>query len=429
MLKRLNFLIAIIIAVAAALYVVLLNRESVTVRFSPSNSLTSSGGVIFLLIFFGGVIFAALAAAVWGIGAYFREKRLHNRERQHQLMLRSFIEARNYWAAGEWLKAHEAWRQIVRRFPENILAHIELARSLKDSGELQEALKVLDAARLKDPQNIELLFLAAELNTALGNRTAAIDNLALILSHHPVKKAALMARDLCEELGRLDDALEYQARLVELGGLTPEAQETLTRLEFKKLLRDLGRDQEALLTELRAFVRKNGSFVPALQELAQLEKQAGAPENAVKLLLRAAALGNDPSIERQAIQMWLEDQKPEQALAAARSAIKDVKGDKRLLAELELIGLYLELRMLEEAKTALNNIPQLVKREGLELSKEVRQRLLVLKGHCLTLLGEYNELNEIWKKLQAGSTEDLNIATSLSPERPNAAPPPWLSTP
>ena len=75
----------------------------------------------------------------------------------------------------------------------------------------------VEAARLADPKNIEVLFRAAELNSRLKNKTAAIDNLALILAQFPSRQAAGLARALSEELGRYDDALEYQEQLEAMG--------------------------------------------------------------------------------------------------------------------------------------------------------------------------------------------------------------------
>ena len=76
---------------------------------------------------------------------------------------------------------------------EDIIARVELSRSLEGQGQAREALRVLEEARASDPKNVEVLFRAAELNQSLNNKTAAIDNLALVLCQHPNRRAAQSA--------------------------------------------------------------------------------------------------------------------------------------------------------------------------------------------------------------------------------------------
>ncbi|NLF26102.1 MAG: tetratricopeptide repeat protein [Deltaproteobacteria bacterium] len=185
------------------------------------------------------------------------------------------LEARSLLAAGEWSKAEALWRKIAKRDPANTIAKVELSRSVEGGGDLKEALRIIDTARISDPSNVEVLFRAAELNLALGNRTAAVDNLALILYHLPSLKAARMARDLSEELGRLQDAFEYQEKVQSAGEEEALLKAAGTRLEFKKLLAEHSEpsDKGKKTAALKNFLKRYGDYAPALEHLATLEAE------------------------------------------------------------------------------------------------------------------------------------------------------------
>jgi len=270
MLGRIYRFIAVFLLVGLALYLVLLNRESITLRLSSGWQLSGNAGVIFISIFGMGVVCAALVALFFGIKSYFRERSYRSLERQRRDFYEGLTKARACLAACEWRRAEELWRQLVRKDPTNIIARIELSRSLEGAGETSEALKVLESARAAEPENAEVLFRIAEVHIRQGNKTAAIDNLALILYSHPNRRAAAMARDLSRELGRFSDALEYQGKYESLGS-EESSREIRADLEFELLLADSSSGEE----EIKNFLRRYPGFAPALERLADIETGRG----------------------------------------------------------------------------------------------------------------------------------------------------------
>jgi thioredoxin-like negative regulator of GroEL len=109
-------------------------------------------------------------------------------------------------ASGEWGAARAIWEQVLQQDPENTIARVELATCVENLGDVREALKVLDTMRASNHMNAAVLFKAVELNRKLGNNTAAKDNLALLVQEAPTKRALELARNIAEELGRIDDA-------------------------------------------------------------------------------------------------------------------------------------------------------------------------------------------------------------------------------
>ncbi|MCO6430419.1 MAG: hypothetical protein J5J00_06110 [Deltaproteobacteria bacterium] len=433
MITKFNRLIVVLLVVAVALYFVLLNNSQITVYLYPGSPISANAGAILLAVFALGMLFMALIALWFGMKSYFRERGLIAKDRQRQAFYQGMIKARSYAATAEWVKAKEHWESVIKKDPTDIIARIELSRTLEElaregSCEMIEALRVLDAARAADPSNSEVLARAAELNLALNNKTAALDNLNLMLYHHPNAKSALLARNVAEDLGRIDDAFEYQRRLEALSVNTNHAEIT-ARLSFKKLLLEHSTDQESLRAQLKQFIKKNPEHAPALTKLAEIEAASGKLDEAAQLYLKASKSSGDSQAWHLAARHWLKANLPDKAIAAAKLTTGETSGEARIRAEMELIRLYLALNMLEEARQHLDGFPFLLKRENVKRGRDLMALYLSLKGLCLSRMGEYQHSSDIFKKLCEQEPELQDFIKDVEHAPSTEAPAPRLSTP
>lgn len=379
--------------------------------------MTAMAGVIYLIIFAAGITCATLAGIFFGIRSWLREQKLKNLDRQRREFYEGALEARSCAAAGQWRKASQIWESLVRKDPTDMIARMELSRCLEAVGETREALRILESARASNPENIEVLFRTAELQLALGNRTAAIDNLALILSSRPNCRAATLARDLSEELERYSDALEYQARLEELSAGKMDHSAARACLEYKQLARELGTDSAALEKELRSFIRRYPQCVPALARLAAFEALRGEIEKAAQLYSRAAHASGNSSYWMEAASLWLGQNRPEKAVAAARAAVREAGGIQRLRFELDLIRLYISLNMLDDAQTALDALEQTAAKEGLPLEGTLLLEYRAARALCLIRAGESRKAGEVLQTLCESSASPASGAALSAPVR------------
>ncbi len=427
MISRLNRLLIAIILVGFACYAFYLNPKSIEVNLGPDTKFSAPLAIILMTVFAFGVLCTTVIAVFFGVKAYFREKGFLNRERAREQFYKGLVEARGYLAAEEYGKAQTEWQKIVNKDPTNIIARIELSKALEKSEDLREALKVVDAARAAEPGNVEVLFRAAELNLALNNRTAAIDNLALLLYSHPSARAARMARTISEELNRIEDALEYQDKLTQLSSEDEASEQVIKRLQFKRIMRDTADDRSKRLGELRSFV-KCAELPEAFHELSELEAQAGNIEDSAKLLFKAGRLSGNSSFTHKAANLWLKNGHPDRAVATAKAAIAEAKGEPKLLAALDLIRLYLTLNMAEDAKQELARFDLLLSKEGIKPGKDVSRELLMLRAYCFLLLNDSAEALRALRKLSESDfkmSEDLPFRVANDTEAPAAR----LSTP
>lgn len=371
-------LVAAIIVVTAAILMVSRNLEQITLRLWPGREFSASVGVIVVAVFFIGAACAALVSLFFGIKAYLRERRLHKNERQRSAFYFGMLKARAYSSSEEWSKAREEWQRLTKIDPTQIIARLELARCLEGLGATKEALKIVDGIRAEKTDNVEVLLKAVDLNLSLGNKTAAIDNLALVMYHQANPKAAALARDLSEQLDRIDDALEYQKELDRLCERDDKSNAIAQRLRLKIILRDY--QEKDLLNQLRIFVKQNNNCPEGHFHLAQQEKLAGNRDKTAENFLQAARLGKKPSFWQEAINVWLEDNQPEKALSAARTAVRSTTGPARTFMALNAIKLYLRLNMLKEASEALEALPALIKESEHEVNSQTAETLEILKA-------------------------------------------------
>ncbi|NDC37900.1 MAG: DUF1049 domain-containing protein [Proteobacteria bacterium] len=420
MLTRISRLLVFFLALSGILYIVLLNRDPVTVHLGRENTISAMSGVVLIATFSLGILLAAFVGVFFGLRSYLREQRLHAKERQRKAL--------RYAASREWNKARAEYEQLIRRHRHDVISRVELSRVVEGQGDLREALRLVDAARAESPQDVEVLLRAAELNLQLKNKTAATDNLALVLASQPNKYAARLARDLSEELERYDDALEYQEQLDSLGYEGDESERLKSRIRFKKILKEQA-DQDQLKEALSAFARRESSS-PALEKLAELCLEAGDRAEAAQHLAKVARQEGSVEALLRADDLWLELNQPEQALATIRATAKATDGTARVAVELELIRTLITLRMLDEAKSAITKLPTLLLELEIDLCAEVSQKVQALQAFLAVKHGDLGTADATLARLTRGQTEvEWSSADRSQSAARHEAPAPRLSTP
>jgi len=348
-------------------YIFYLNRDPATVRLGPSADYVYTGPMALVLVvaFFLGVFIAAVFAFLVGIRYQMKDWRHARLERMRENHRHLLIAARERLAAHRFGDATDLLRKVISEDPDDIIARVQLAQALFAQGKSVEARAVLDEARAEKEKNIELLFLAADIDRALGNHTGAMDNLHLVLAKEGRNLRALqqLVSDYAS-LQRYEQALEQQRLLVRYAQTNAEQQQRLDRLAELELLqaqkehgqRENGQpensgDKDAYKAALQDILSRHRDFVPALAELALLEREDLSLDTASKLLIKAYKL--DPNVEylRLIAEMFLVADEPQKAVANVRNAIgfKETSLEAHREAQLLLIALLIRLENIEEA--------------------------------------------------------------------------------
>lgn len=374
------------------------NPESATVRWAsrPDAVLQAPMALVIVVIFFSGVLCSALFALIIGVRYQLRDWRLSRDERMRKSHHGLLISARERLAAGRYASARELLAKIIERDPSDIIAHIQLAQSYRGEGHPAQALAVLEKARAGHERNAELLFLAAELNRELGNHTAASDNLRLILEKEPRNTFALEALiDSSSKLERYDEAVGLEQQLVRYAQTNQEQQARLDRLALLELLQAKKRyseDRTLLRSAVEELLKRHRDFVPALVELARLDREAFQLENANKLYLKAFKLTPNVEYLYELCRMWLAVDEPQKAIANVRVLLqsKELAGEARAHAQIFFAALLLRLESIEEATLERRRVREV---EG--VSPELLAELRVLDAFLLRRNADIDEAFEL----------------------------------
>jgi tetratricopeptide (TPR) repeat protein len=435
MLKQFNRFLILAVLVSIAIYITLTNSDQATIKIGPSISLTTYAGVIYMGVFAFGCVAASLVALFFGFKAYLRERKLRAAERSRQHFLKLFEKARNLMASEDWAAARDLWEEVIYKDPENVIARVELSRSLESLGDAHEALRVLDATRASSRSSAEVLFRAAELNRKLGNNTAATDNLGLIITDAPGRKSLELARDICAEMGKVNEAIVFQDELDKIGYESEEYLAARRRLRFAQMSQN-AKSETTLREELLSFVKRNPTFAPAMEKLAEIELGRGHVEESAELLMKVAKSSNGDLTKWRAVsELWLNSvqgdfaRRSSRAVAAARSATQGTTGRQRLEAELLVIETLLQANVFSDVEKALDGFSTLAERETNGIPTDIAQKLLIQRGHYLAQMGKAGETAVLWQELAGQASPNTTRRNSLAPREKVIEPSPILSTP
>lgn len=312
-----------IVAIAVALFS--WNSGDVTVQLAPDSPMTMPLAVALIVSFAGGLLLTAVVAVYNYLKQSMREKQVR-KQLDFEISSRSTMEdARALLSAKEFKLAESSVKKIISKNPDNTSARLLLSECFMEQGAYKEALLVLDNARQEDRGNAEVLFTTAELNEELGNLTAALDNLELLLKAKPQNLEAIRrASDISWELGDLERAIDFKKRQIKLQpGNRDDLLAELSEIEFEQLLDNKEEEPKRWVSQLGEFLKRHRDYPPALELLGEQYLANGENSKASKFLYKAfIAGGNANCLEKMASRL-LETSSPEKAVDMIKKALSE----------------------------------------------------------------------------------------------------------
>lgn len=423
MIRKINLIVGALLLLSITLYVVVLNRGTVAMYYSWTSSVELSLGVLIIVVFIAGFLASSLVALFYGFRAYLRERSYESKMRQQAAFFHQVAEARALSAAGEPQRARSAWEQLIRRDPTRVIARLEVSKLLESEGDLEEASRLVDEIRHDVPDNIEVMFRAAELYRRRGNSTAALDNVSLICSKSPNRHALELARDCALDLGRFDEAISYQQSLETLLGHSESLRSARAAIELKFVLHQSSGNPSDLQQKLEAHLKRYQTDTAARLELARVLSEHRDLEAASLQFIQLGQQTGDISYYERALALYRSN--PERTLAIARSAVREANAQSKLAARLLLLRVYLSLGMLSEARSLLGAIDA----EGVLTSQQtdpsLRSTATTLRAALLLRDGQVSSASSMLLD------PDSNVITAGShpAHATSNGPAPYLSTP
>ena len=291
---RLTILLA---SIAAALigvgYLLHLNPDPVTVRFSSTSEWQGPLPLVLLSAFLAGAavtfvisLIRASRVAVTG----WRAERVARRQRRQQLRKEQGL---SFAWLGELDKARTALAKALRDGPDDLSAFLMFARTYLDAGDFHRARTVLEEGLDRRGADPKLLLFLAEAQRGGGDTTAAIETLERARRADPASPRVLTAlRDAYTSIGHWRDAGRTQEALLLVVHDPPvrsESERMLVGMRYQSALEIT--DSATRTTELRALLRAHPDFEPAAVSLGDALLAADQPRQAERVWRRAVTRG------------------------------------------------------------------------------------------------------------------------------------------
>lgn len=385
--SRVTVLSLLILVGAIVSYIFYLNPGPIELVYGPGRTVSAPLALILVTVFAAGFLFASLIAFGLGLRQSWLRWREQQRIRQAELHQQQIVTAREELASGNLTRARTMFQKIIEQDPQNIIARIMLAETYRRGGDPLSALKILDEARAGQRENLELLFLAADLNGELANLTAACDNLTLVLKSQPGNSAALeRLAQYSTSLGRAEQTRDYLQRLIKVtpADTAPAVQEQLAQSELTIAQKSADPVSPEYKNAVEDVLRRHRDFPPALGALAQVERDGSRLDLATKLWIRAFRFSGNPEYLDAAAQTWLKIDQPARALEAVRNGVIARSADDavNLHGRMYLISMLLKLEMVEDAQTEIDALTSAIAPDSPQLPaiQYLRAKALFRRG-------------------------------------------------
>jgi tetratricopeptide (TPR) repeat protein len=370
--------------------VIIQNLHRTRFQLYPGFETELLSGVLVLLAFGLGALLSFLFLIAFGVKTYFRERALEGNAQRKQAFIDGYSAARALSFLGPQAKAVDAWKKLCKEDPSRFLCRLELARLLSCAGDKKAALAELDAIRAEGISHPEVLYLAATLNRELGNSTAALDNLALLISEHKSSLVAALARDLSRDLGRIDDAIEYHEHVRELNFLDLHEDTEHVKLLVEKAQQESQSDSATLRKALQKISKAHPTVTEPLFALAALELEQKNLDAAANTLQDIGRQLKTAAPWLQAMNIQMSAGAAEKAKSIGRVALRELSGKEKFELEIFLLALEFDSGQLDNTRKLADSLHNFVNdiQSGLSTSQLLRFILLYVQILAATETGK-----------------------------------------
>jgi lipopolysaccharide biosynthesis regulator YciM len=183
-------------------------------------------------------------------------------------------------------KAEKQIMSYLKRKSDDPKAYLKLAEIYQKGGKVKKAIETLEKARGLKRDQLEILFMEAQIFKTAKDYPGAIKTFKEIIAINPRNRDALRElRNIYIEEKGWEEALKLQQRIIKM---TPKAaidQEKKLQqgLQYERARRiaDRGKEGEGI-KEVKEILKENPSFIPARVLLGDLMRQAGKMKDAIR---------------------------------------------------------------------------------------------------------------------------------------------------
>ena len=312
-------------------------------------------GLVLLSIAIGvAIVFALLA--IRGIRKSFENLQVSMKKRRRIKAEELYNRGVDAHLSGKMRQAVKLLEEAVEKDSEFLLPFFRLGTVYLALGEFQKALQLHEKALEAHPGNLRVLLFLVDDYLAVGKLTEAAEVLNKIIAKDDSNRTALTAlRDIQEQQGNWEGAVETQRKFIKTAGRESDFQERLLGLRYQVAAEFLEDGEiEKAVKLLREILKEAPGFVAATVALGEARIRSGRVDEGLKVLTEGYSQHQNPVFLQVMETKLIKRENPRKLIETFRSLLDDAPDD--IFLNLFYGKICLRLEMVDEGYMALKKV-------------------------------------------------------------------------
>ncbi len=348
--------IIVLVVVVAFSYFAFYNHGTITLTVWQGKMMELPVvGLVLLSIGLGAAIVFALLA-IRGIRKSYDNFQVSMRKRRRTKAEELYNRGVDAHLSGKMHEAVKLLEEAVEKDTEFLLPFFRLGTVYLALGEFQKALELHEKALEAHPGNLRVLLFLVDDYLAVGQLSEAARVLNKIIAKDDSNRTALIAlRDIQEQQGDWEDAVETQRKFNKATNKEPESQAHLIGLRYQVAAGYLeAGDTEKAVKILRDILKEAPDFVAATVALGEARIRSGKVDEGLKVLMEGYSRHQNPVFLQVMEEKLIKRENPRKLIETFRSLLDSSPDD--VFLNLFYGKICLRLEMVDDGYMALKKV-------------------------------------------------------------------------
>ncbi|MCX7794115.1 MAG: tetratricopeptide repeat protein [Thermodesulfovibrionales bacterium] len=340
-------------------YLATLNKETVTIAFTPEHVYETPKIVFMIVSGLAGAFLVLFIYTIRDTRRFIKNLREQKRQKKEERKNELYSKALDLILAGKKEEARHTLELIIKESPDFIHAYLRLSELCLEKNDLHKAYSYAEKARQLAPKRLDVLFNMATLMERAGRWQDALKYIEDILSLDRTNISALYRkRNVLEALQRWEELVDLERQIIR--ALPDERSRRQERRFLAGYKYELGRvslerkDMERAKKSFKTAIKIDKFFIPAYLGLVEVMLSEGLTEGAIEFLWNSYEETSSPLLLARLEDLLITNGEPARLIRYYKGAIAKRPNDT--LLNFLLGKLYYRLEMIDEAISLLRDM-------------------------------------------------------------------------
>lgn len=340
-------------------YLATLNKETVTIAFTPKHVYETPKIVFMMVSGLTGAFIVLFIYTIRDTRRFIKKLREQKRQKKEEKRNELYSKALDLILAGKKEEARQTLELIIKESPDFIDAYLRLSELCLDLNDLVKSYSYAEKARQLAPKRLDVLFNMEALMERTGRWQDALKYIDEILGLDRTNLSALYRkRRILEALQRWEELVDLERQIIR--NLPDEKSRRQERRFLAGYKYELGRaslekkDMERAKKAFKTAIKIDNFFIPAYLGLVEVFLSEGLTEEAIEFLWNSYEETGSPLLLARLEDLLISNGEPARLIRYYKNAISKRPNDT--LLNFLLGKLYYRLEMIDEAIALLKDM-------------------------------------------------------------------------